>query len=128
MKRVRTAVLIMRRASLAQGLMTKLAADPELQLIYEPDYANADVAIRSRMAQAALLEVSEGDECDVDYCLGLCGWLREVTPQCKLTLMCPENNEEAVAKVIKAKREHLIDDFVFYDVSMDYLVTILRAL
>ena len=126
--RVKTAVLVMKRASLAQGLMKKLIADHELQLFYEPDYANADLAIRGHLADAALLEIAESGECDADYCLDLCGWLREVTPTCRLLIMCPETNSQAVQKVIRAKREHLIDDFVFYDVSMDYIVTNLRAL
>ena len=125
---VKTAVLIMQRASLAQGLMEKISADSDLQLIYVEDYACADVAIRSHLASVALLEVTESGERDVDYCLGLCGWLREVTPSCRLLLMCPESSEEAVRKAIQAKREHHIDDFVFYDVSMDYLLTSLRAL
>ena len=125
---MKTAVLVMKRASLAQGLMKKIASDADIQLFYEADYANADVAIRSHLAHAALLEITENDECDADYCLGLCGWLREVTPECRLLLMCPESNEKAVRKVISAKREHLIDDFVFYDVSMDYLITNLRAI
>ena len=52
-------LLIMRRASLAQGLMAKVRDAPGIQLCYEPDYANADVAIRSPLASGALLAVSE---------------------------------------------------------------------
>ena len=125
---MKTAVLVMKRASLAQGLMKKLRADFELQLFYEPDYASADLAVHRHRADAALLEITESDVCDADYCLGLCGWLREVTPWCRLLIMCPETDSEAVHKVIKARRKHLIDDFVFYDASMDYIVTVLRAL
>ena len=49
----------MQRVSLAQGLMAKVAEDPGIQLCYEPDYANADTAIRTHMAAGAMLEVSE---------------------------------------------------------------------
>ena len=45
MGRLKTVLLIMRRASLAQGLMAKVRDAPGIQLCYEPDYANADVAI-----------------------------------------------------------------------------------
>ena len=55
---LKTVLLIMRRASLAQGLMAKVQDAPGLQLCYEPDYANADVAIRSHLATGALLEVA----------------------------------------------------------------------
>ena len=69
---VKSVVLIMRRASLAQGLMTKVQNDPGFQLCYEPDYANADVAIRRHLAAGALLEVTEDGEYDMDFCLALC--------------------------------------------------------
>ena len=100
-------LLIMRRASLAQGLMAKVRDTPGLQLCYEPDYANADVAIRSHLATGALLEV---------------------TPHCRLMLMCPEGQAETVHRAIEAKRRGEIDDFVFYDVSLDYLAACLQSL
>ena len=125
---LKTVLLIMRRASLAQGLMAKLRDAPGIQLCYEPDYANADVAIRAHLAAGALLEASEDGAHDIDFCLTLCAWLREVTPQCRLMLMCPEGQAEAVRRVIEAKRKGEIDDFVFYDVSLDYLAASLQSL
>lgn len=125
---LKTVLLIMRRASLAQGLMAKVQDAPGLQLCYEPDYANADVAIRSHLATGALLEVAEDGAQDIDFCLALCAWLREVTPHCRLMLMCPEGKTEAVHRAIEAKRKGEIDDFVFYDVSLDYLAASLQSL
>lgn len=69
---LKTVLLIMRRASLAQGLMAKVRDAPGIQLCYEPDYANADVAIRAHLAAGALLEVSEDGAHDIDFCLGPC--------------------------------------------------------
>ena len=103
MGRLKTVLLIMRRASLAQGLMAKVRDAPGIQLCYEPDYANADVAIRSHLASGALLEVSEGGDHGIDFCLALCAWLREVTPHCRLMLMCPEGQPEAVSRAIEAR-------------------------
>ena len=125
---VKTVVLIMRRASLAQGLMAKAQNDPGFQLCYEPDYANADVAIRRHLAAGALVEVTEDGEYDMDFCLALCTWLREVTPDCRLTLMCPETQQETVSRAIAVKKQKLINDFVFYDVSLDYLAASLQSL
>ena len=125
---LKTVLLIMRRASLAQGLMAKVQDTPGLQLCYEPDYANADVAIRSHLATGALLEVAEDGAQDIDFCLALCAWLREVTPHCRLMLMCPEGQVETVHRAIEAKRRGEIDDFVFYDVSLDYLAASLQSL
>ena len=80
------------------------------------------------LAAGALLEVSEDGAHDIDFCLALCAWLREVTPQCRLMLMCPEGQTQAVRRVIEAKRKGEIDDFVFYDVSLDYLAASLQSL
>lgn len=125
---LKTVILIMRRASLAQGLIAKVHNIPGIQLCYEPDYANADLAIRSHLAAGALIEVSEDDVHDINFCLTLCTWLRKVTPHCRLMLMCPEGQTEAVNRAIEAKRKGEIDDFVFYDVSLDYLSASLQSL
>ena len=127
-KTLKTVLLIMRRASLAQGLMAKARDDPGLRLCYEPDYDRADTAIRSHQATGALLEVAEDGRQDMGYCLSLCARLREVTPHCRLMLMCPEGQTEAVHRAIEAKRKGEIDDFVFYDVSLDYLAASLQSL
>ena len=42
--------------------------------------------------------------------------------------MCPEGQTEVVNRAIAAKRKGEIDDFVFYDVSLDYLAASLQAL
>ena len=125
---LKTVILIMRRASLAQGLIAKVRDAPGIQLCYEPDYANSDVAIRTHLAAGALIEVSEDDVHDINFCLTLCAWLRKVTPHCRLMLMCPEGQTEAVHRAIEAKRRGEIDDFVFYDVSLDYLAASLQSL
>ena len=125
---LKTVLLIMRRASLAQGLMAKARDDPGLRLCYEPDYDRADTAIRSHQATGALLEVAEDGAQDIGYCLALCARLREVTPHCRLMLMCPEGQAETVHRAIEAKRKGEIDDFVFYDVSLDYLAASLQSL
>ncbi|WP_394266704.1 hypothetical protein [Anaerotignum sp.] len=125
---MKTVVLIMRRASLAQGLMTKIRHIPDMQLCYEPDYSKADAAIKNHQATGALLEVSEDGAHDIESCLALCAWLRKVTPHCHLMLMCPEGQTETVHSAIEAKRRGDIDDFVFYDVSLDYLAASLQSL
>ena len=117
----KTIVLIMRRQPVAQGLMQKLRENKNIHLIYEPDYANAGVAIRSNEAEIALIEVDETGEYDVSYCLILCALLREETPLCKLIIMCPEQEKNSVEKVVKAKRTGKIDDFVFYEATITYL-------
>ena len=125
---LKTVLLIMRRASLAQGLMAKVRDAPGLQLCYEPDYARAAEAIRSHQVAGALLEVAEDGAQDIGFCLSLCARLRETAPRCRLMLMCPEGQAETIRLCIEAKRRGEIDDFVFYDVSLDYLSASLQTL
>jgi len=116
-------VLIMHRKAIAQGLMAQLQDNKDINLVYEPDYSNAKNSLRSHHAKAALIEVTESGPYDMDYCLALCKELRVQTPECKLLLMCPEQDEQSVRKVVDAKSDNLIDDFVFYDVTIDYLAS-----
>lgn len=125
---LKTVILIMQRASLAQGLMAKVRNAPGIQLCYEPDYSKADVSIRNHLAAGALLEVSEDNAHDINFCLTLCAWLRQATPHCRLMLMCPEGQAETIHRAIEAKQKGEIEDFVFYDVSLDYLAASLQTL
>ena len=120
-------VLLMQREAIAQGLMIRLRDSPDINLIYEPDYNNTEIAINSTNAKAALIEVAESGPYNIRYCLELCKNLRENKPECKLILMCSEQDENCVKQVVDAKGENKIDDFVFYDVTIDYLASKLMS-
>lgn len=125
---MQTILLVMKRKALAQGLMRKLQDNSELLLVHEPGYASADLAFRTLKARVTLIEVAESGECDVLYCLDLCARLRKETPGCKLLLMCPEQDKLCIEKAVQAKQEGDIDDFIFYDASIDYLASKLLSL
>ena len=116
---MQTIVLTMRRKPIAQGLMLMLGGNPDLRLTCEPEYGSADVA---------LIEVNESVRNDVSRCLTLCDRLRKEAPQCKLLLMCPEQDRTAVAQAVEAKRAGRIDDFVFFDSTTDYLISKLLSM
>lgn len=118
-----TVILIMKRKPIAQGLMNSLQDSLDINLIYEPYYHKANLAIQSNKAKAALIEVAETGPYDIEYCLALCKELRENTPECKLIIMCSEEDEKAIKLIIDSKWKKEIDDFVFYDVTIDYLAS-----
>ena len=120
---MQTVVLIMRRRPVAQGLIQKLRGDPNFSLYFEYSYTNAEATIRTHNAGIALIEVAETAGHDTAHCLALCARLQETAPQCKLLLLCPETNPMAVARAVAAKRRGLIDDFIFYDSTTDYLAS-----
>ncbi len=116
-------ILIMQRKAVVKGLMDKLGDSSDVHLIYEPDYPHADFAIRNCDVKGALIEAAESGPYDTVYCLTLCKQLRKQAPGCKLLLMCPEQDENSIKLVVAAKWEKQIDDFVFYDVTIDYLAS-----
>ncbi|HZK26609.1 MAG TPA: hypothetical protein VFD00_03600 [Thermoclostridium sp.] len=118
-----TIMLIMHRKAIVQGLMNRLRDSPDLRLIYENNYDNAKAAINSYDPNVALIEVAESGPFDITYCLLLCKELRINTPGCKLLIMCSEQDEYNVKLVVDAKGKKQIDDFVFYDVTTDYLAS-----
>ncbi len=122
---MRTIVLVMLRKPVAQGIIQKLHNNPSIRLLHESDYNNAHNAIRENAAEVALVEIAETGEYTADYCLALCAKLR--ASNCKLLLLCPEQDEGSVAMAVEAKQAGYIEDFIFYDASIEYLTSKLLA-
>lgn len=121
-------ILIMKRKPVAQGFMYSLKGSPDIRLIYQPYYHKSSLTIHRYKAKAALIEVAETGPYNIGYCLALCNELRETTPECKLILMCSEQDEKTIDLVVDAKAKERIDDFVFFDVTIDYLSSKLISL
>ena len=121
-------VLTMKRKPVAEGIINSLKDNQYINPIYEPKYNNANITINSHNPKVALIEVAESAPYDVEYCLKLCKEIRKNTPKCKLILMCSEQDERTIKKVIDAKGGNEIDDFVFYDVTIDYLTSKLMSM
>ena len=114
-------VLIMWRRAIAESLLTKLNTGTVVRLCYEPDYSQAGKCVKENNAKVALIEAAETGALDVSRCLEICALLRKEAENCKLILMCPDQDEEAVAQTVRAMQDGRIDDFVFYEASFEYL-------
>lgn len=121
-------MLIGQCRAISQGLMNKLCERSDLCLLVHTDYPSAIAAVRSNRIEVVVIEVAESGRYDTAYCLTLCRELQATVPGCKLLLMCSEQNEESVGQVIEAKSNRRIDDFVFLDVTMDYLASKIMSL
>ena len=65
----------------------------------------------------------------LDDCLKEARRLRSLRPECKTILLCDENSAPEVARRIAlAKKDGLIDDFVYSSVSESYLTAMLYAI
>ena len=121
-------LLVVHRRPIVQALIDKLQKNSGISLVYEANFSHAEIAGVLHNAEVVLIEVAESGMHNLDYCLNLCQEIRGLVPECKLIIMCSEQDEESVKRVIKAKWEGKIDDFVFYDVTMDYLVSKLKSI
>ena len=120
---MKTILLVTLRQPVAELLTQKLREVPGIQLIYEPDYAKFGKTVTSYRANTALIEVQESGEYGPDYCLALCAQMRKQTPDCRVLLLCPEQDATGVFRAVEAKRDGRIDDFLFYNATADYITS-----
>ena len=128
---MQTVILAMLRQAVAQRLISKICDMPgcaHVRALFESDYANATSATIAYGADAVVFEVAEFGEYDTSYCLKLCDRIRREAPACRLLLLCPEHNEQSVSTAGEAKLNGQIDDFLFHDASIEYMVSKLLAI
>jgi len=125
---MRSAALIMKRKSMAQAFINKIAADGKVNIFYQQNYELAETIIVSKNVDIAIIEAAEDGEYNISYCLKLCAGLRKSIPKCKILLLCSEQNKTSVSRAIAAKQNGCIDDFVFYDTGLEYLASKMLAI
>ena len=77
-------------------------------------------------ADIVLMEACYGAGATLDECLQAG---KDLRPGCRVVLLCDENSAPEVARrVAQAKKDGLIDDFVYSSVSESYLTALLSAM
>lgn len=80
-------------------------------------------------ADVLLMEAAFNIGATLDDCLKEAKYLRSLRPECRMILLCDENSAPEVARRIAlAKKDGLIDDFVYSSVSESYLTAMLYAI
>ena len=83
----------------------------------------------SLSADVLLMETAYDAGFTLVECLTRAKLLRCRCPECKVILLCDENSAPELARqVAQAKKDGLIDDFVYSSVSESYLTALLSAL
>jgi len=121
-------MLVLCRRVIAGLLVEAIQKRIDMEAFGLYEYNKAKNMAELRKPKIALVEVPERHGFPVQYVLDVCKDIQEASPGCKIILICPENNEESVEATLKAKKEGEIDDFLFYDLSVDYLVAKLETL
>ena len=127
---MRRIVLDMQCALFADAISQALTGseiDFEPLLSESPDDAAA--LCKSSGAYAIIMEVKGYAPWRLEERLGLCEEIRACAPGCKLVLLVDEKADEALAaKVRQAKKDGLVDNFIYASVSPTYLSAVIDAL
>jgi hypothetical protein len=121
-------LLLMNRRIMSDAIMQTLADDSRFKFYASQKYRNVGAAARTFTPNIALVEIPESKAYHPEEYIEICTEVRDAMPGCKLLLMCPEDSGESKKAAVEAMQTGKIDDFVYYDVSIDYLVSKLLVL
>ena len=121
-------LLIMHRRIMSDAIKRSLSDDSEFQFFINQDYKNIGNYVQTYKPDITLVEIPESKAFYPKEYLDICADIRQTDSRCKLLLMCPENSGESKQAAVEGVRTGIIEDFMFYDVSTEYLATKLKAL
>lgn len=126
MKRI---ALITTNKILAQSLDIAIQATPDLEFEFLMFLNSQQALLDSEIFQIdiALIDVMDSDIWEKETPLSFCQRLNKILPDCHFLLLVSQDNMMNRKMATEAKKNKLIDDFVFYDASLTYLLAKLTA-
>ena len=76
----------------------------------------------------AVIEMVEEATVESGIVISLCNELRKTCPDCQILLLVPQDIKRSRDEAMKAVNTRAVDDYVFQDTSLDYLLAKLLAL
>ena len=127
---MRRVVIDMRNALFADavaGALSRFDADFDPVISGGPDQTLA--LCRAVQANVLMMEVTVCTPWKLEERLKLRDELKRTEPDCKIALVVDENTEKKLAdRVRQAKKDGLIDNFIYGSVSSTYLSAVIDAL
>ena len=125
----RRVLLVMQKRMLSDALIAQTSNDTRFTFTTEPRYASAVLTAEACSPEIAVVEIPEsGSWKPAEKCFAICDMIRRQLPDCKLVILCSEDDKDSYQAAIQAKQGCRIDDFLFYDNSVHYLLSKLEAL
>ena len=122
-------LLVMKRKMLSDALVKQTIGSSLFELTATQDYSTAALTAELCTPDISVVEIPEsGPWRPAEKCLALCDAIGREVPPCKRVILFNEDDTDSYQAVIQAKRENRIDDFLFYDSSVNYLFSKLEAL
>ena len=121
-------MLVLCRRFMADLLTEAFKKRKRIQAFGVYEFSKAKNMALVRKPDIAVVEIPERYGNPGQDTLDVCKDIKEASPGCIIMLICPENDEKSVEACIEAKRHGKIEDYVFYDSTVDYLASKLEAL
>lgn len=125
---MKTVLFISSNKVLGQGLSAAIQAKPELDFLWAAQlhYPQAVVGVDIFHADVVILDIV--DQEDMGQSVKICQSIRQERQDIKILLLVRPEQSTVYSQVVETKNAGLIDDFVFYDSSLNYLLAKLEAL
>ena len=125
---MKTVLFVSSNKILGQGLSAPILSKSEFDFRWEAQlqYSQAIVGADVFHADVVLLDVA--DQVDMKRALEICQSLRQNSQTTKILLLVRPEQAAVRAQAVDAKNAGQVDNFVFYDSSLSYLLAKLAAL
>ncbi len=125
---MKTVLFISSNKMLGQGLSTAVQSKPELNFLWaaQLSYSQAVVGVDVFHADVVILDIV--DRSDIEQAIETCQSFRRAEQGVKILLLVRPEHPIVRKVAVDAKNAALVDDFVFYDSSLTYLLAKLEAL
>jgi len=124
----KTVLLVLCRRVIADLMIEKINQRPKLKAHGIYSYREAMSAAKTYKPHIALVEIPEAQGEPAKEAFQVCMVIKEQCPDCKIVLLCPENDDQSVEFCVETKNRGDIEAFLFYESSPKYLVSQLEAL
>ena len=121
-------LVLCQRRIVAEALVGYIERSSNLSAFVVRKFTDAADIAKVRLPVLALVEIPERYGSPALDTLDVCEEIKKASPGCKIVLLCPEQDKESVDICIDERWRGSIEDFLFYDSSMDYLASKLKAL
>jgi len=121
-------MFVLSRKLIAQTLTQAIKGKPDMDSLIEYNYKNAEISAGIHKPEITLMEIPERPGNPEKEILEVCAKIKQSSPECKIVLLCPEDNRDGISAVVEARKANEIDDFIFYDASLAYLTAKLESL
>jgi len=124
----KTVLLVLCRKVIADLLIETIKKCPSMEAFGIYNFNEARAAAATYNPQIVLVEIPESHNEPALEAFDVCKDIKDVNPDCKIVLLCPEKDRESVNLCVKAKKHGDIEAFLFYEASVDYLVSQLESM